>query len=568
MGYVSDRFRPPKKMELPAEVLVGVFAYLPPRDLEVVPLVCHKWREAAGEPVWKRQFFDRFGTLDVKPLKPQDTINWRRELIQRLEVLHLWRKGKFKNVSYNSTLHDVTDIFPDFPSTRLVCYNRHFGIGNFSDLQTGKVAKRRFYASQRGHQHHPVAAVDGSRLGMIYGFYDGTVATVTFSKESGVLAYRELPYKHRSSVVVVWVAKGARNATDSGAAISAVSAGHDGQIYLTRSSEVEKYETGQPILAMQCNGEVVWALDSARTVWEVREGAFTQIGTLNTIDDASMHVCGGGNLIIKTSTKIWAVNDGYTSDYELPQHLSNHKLGAFAVSNNYVAVAVRDIIVVWQLGRLSPFKWYSSPIPRDHIVDALQKPPITRLALNDVVLLVAGYNGLAIAVDLLTGTILRQVSTRISKNVLEYRRYSADGLVPVTALEIDQDPWQPHGVIGVRPMIQYFDLGTAKPAALAKKRRRAPAPRSSESADRQVAESLELAAIDQERQEFLEGLRQEYAPEDLDENEQLEYAMMLSRDDPGENSELLHALEISRSDSTSRDPDLDLAIRLSLEDNN
>lgn len=547
---------------------MAVFAWLPLKDLETVPLVCRKWYEAAGEPVWKRQFLDRFGSLDVRPLKPQSDFSWRRELVLRLEALHSWRKGKFQNVSYNSTLHDVTDIFPDFPSRRLVCYNRHFGIGNFSDLQTGKVAKRRFYASQRGHQHHPVAAVDGSRLGMIYGFYDGTVATVTFTKEHGVLSYKELPYKHRSSVVAVWVAKGARNVAENGETISTASAGHDGQVFLTCKTEICKHEIGQPILAMRCTGTYTWALDSGGGVWEITPGSCTQVGKLKTVEEASMHICEDNSAIVNNSREIWTVRAGYLSEYELPPHLFGRKMTAFAVSNHYIAAAISDIIVIWQVGRFSPFKWYVSPIPRDHTVESLEKPPITRLALNDVVLLVAGYNGLAIAVDLLTGTMLRQVSTRISKNVLEYRRYSADGLVPVTALEVDQDPWQPHGVIGVRPMIQYFDFGITKPSNLAKKRKKAPAPRSSDSAALQVAESLELAEIDQERQEFLEDLRDEYAPRDLDENEQLEYAMMLSRDVPDENTdtELQHALELSRTAPTEDETDLELAIRLSLED--
>lgn len=189
------------------------------------------------------------------------------------------------------------------------------------------------------------------------------------------------------------------------------------------------------------------------------------------------------------------------------------------------------------------------------------KPQITKLALNSVILLVAGYNGMVHAVDVLSGRPLKRISSRISKNVLDIARYSRDGFVPVTHLEIDPDPLKMRAIVSVRPAIQYLDLGcigisktlTDKKKGSKQRHRNANLlSRHDLEEDIELGDSFALA--DAEREDRNAELAESFGFEGMDPDEQVAYAMMLSRQ---------QAEAASRGSSETLDEDLRIALELS-----
>lgn len=232
------------------------------------------------------------------------------------------------------------------------------------------------------------------------------------------------------------------------------------------------------------------------------------------------------------------------------------------------------------------------------------KHPITQVALNAAVVLVAGYNGLVIALDTLSGRVLKKVNSRVSKNVLDLQQYSRDGLVPVTHLHIDPNPLCLRGVIAIRPAVQAFDLGVVEERKgldhgsrrkEARARRRSINMAYSANTHHDLREELDLhdRVEYEDRQNFErdEELRDEYGIDQLDDEEQVAYALMLSQqqeppvDDADDELARVLALSAQEQEGADRPPDnfddlyvepspsqededLSLAIALSLQLNN
>lgn len=209
-----------------------------------------------------------------------------------------------------------------------------------------------------------------------------------------------------------------------------------------------------------------------------------------------------------------------------------------------------------------------NPIGHESRLAEANKPQITKLALNSVILLVAGYNGMVYAVDALSGSPLKRISSRISKNVLDLSQYSRDGFVPVTHLEIDPDPLRLRAVISVRPALQYLDLGNIgiSKASLDKKKGPKPRFRNANTINRHdIEEDIELgdasALADAEREQRNLELAESFGLEGMEPDEQVAYAMMLSRQqeetsnvgESEQDDELRLALEVSANQAGDDD---------------
>lgn len=202
-----------------------------------------------------------------------------------------------------------------------------------------------------------------------------------------------------------------------------------------------------------------------------------------------------------------------------------------------------------------------------------EKCPITQVAVNAAVVLVAGYNGLVLAYDVLSAKLLKKINSRISKNALDLNQYSRDGLVPVTHLFVDPNPLVLRGVICVRPTLQGFDLGKVEEMRAVEPHRRAGShghnkKKSSKNKTLNInsinpqpnlREELflhhQISFDEQLADEREEALQEEYGVGDLDQDEQMRYAMLLSEQqsqDGGandEDAELARAIELSRLDA-------------------
>jgi hypothetical protein len=145
---------------------------------------------------------------------------------------------------------------------------------------------------------------------------------------------------------------------------------------------------------------------------------------------------------------------------------------------------------------------------------------------------------------------------------------------PVTHLELDSDPASPHGIIVVRSAVQYFDLGASYDKSSIKKKgvhKKPPLPytggaiQSGATSRGQIEQDIEqeLMLMDNEEEEEDEELseirherRRRSFVENMSEEEQLRYAMMLSQNQDRsrpqsqemEEEEFRRALELSAAE--------------------
>jgi len=644
---------------LPYEVLVLVFSYLPPKDLDTVPLVCKAWREVASDKVWRNSFLDQFGTLAITPVSTPFH-KWRREVLSRRLILQKWRRGtKDTDKTMNTSLVDATDVYLDFSSNEasVYCVNSWKGNGVAIDLENGKI-RRRLFASKYRNDVLPVSRNAGSRFGIVYGFFDGTLFGTSFSRDSSYTAGNvDFAYRHSSAVTALWVAKTRGFAKPAGHSISIASGSQDGTVFLTNGVGFKSYRPvhsrvlllegcmhgsytandGESLVAVYADGSLYQFSPSANEdeVFTVKE--LCSLPLTDDLIDASMQLEQCNDSVIFRTRKYILVFDlvsGELSNLSIPE---SAEITAFALDKTFspgskclVAGLSTNTVCMWSIppspaqssdytenkivlvnARSSPkeieapkpFTWapttsvgeqrqittspvweVANPIGFDSRLLEANKPQITTLATNSAVVLVGGYNGRAIAVDVLSGDTLKRIDSRIPKTVLDFSRYSRDSLVPVTHLEIDGDPNRLRGLIGVRPAIQFFDMGKA---GVSKRRTASRAKRHSSKRKRrdvnlgsstilhdmneEMALNEEFAIIDAENDEIDSSFRENFTLNDMEDEDQFEYAMMLSQQQQQEqeqhqsentdmDEELRQALEMSRLEDEARqlytDPDV------------
>ncbi|PRT54777.1 F-box/WD repeat-containing protein pof10 [Wickerhamiella sorbophila] len=548
----------------PPEVLARIFFYLEPSDLDTVPLVCKSWQENSGEKLWRRHFAARFGTLDVTALSGPD-FSWREEYLIREEILGRWTRQNLKTVSYNATLGTITDMFSDLSGSRVITFNRGRGVGNISDPRVGKVARERMFAADFSIQHR-IACLDGSRFAIVCGFHDGRIITMVFARSSHlILSYNFLQYRHDDAVTAVWVSKTHRPNVSSDT-LSFVTGGADGKVFLVFGARTDNYKqvdlSQHPIdfvWADTHSGQVVAADSSGRLFWLNKQGetvASSKLPSPLSQDDTQLFIC-CGFVIAKYRDTIYRASphgyESYAMSGEQERILAWNFDRAATTGPKYMVAAVSSgTIYCWRVDH----PVLDDPVPlfwaRPSPLTSERQPHITQVALNSVVLLIGGYNGHCVAMDLMSGETLRQVSSKLSRQVLDFRRGDTAGResFPISHLQVDPDPLQPHAILSVKEAIQYIDSGADNERIKPLRKNRKPAV-TRLAAERQTAAdiheeidfNMEMITLEDEEHNHQTHLREAYNMTDMTEEEQIAYAVLLS--EQNEDAELIQALELS-----------------------
>lgn len=579
----------------PPEVLATIFSYLDPQDLDTVPLVCKTWRDNSGEKLWRRHFVDRFGTRDISFVSGAES-TWREEYLTRLEILHRWKRHNLNTVSYNPTLGTITDLFSDLSGSRVIAFNRGRGMGNMSDPRVGKVARERLFAADFPMQQR-VACIDSSRFAIICGFHDGRMLTMVFARSSHlILSYNHLTCRHDGAVSAVWGSKTHRPQS-SASVLSFVSGGADGKVILVFGSRTDNFKESQlsehriEFVQGANNGDRIVAVDITGTVfWLDEEGTVVSTSRLPKPlqPDSTQIFISCGYVIAKYEKDIYRITPDKCEKYSLP--LGDHeKIFACSIDRaqtagpKYMVAAVSgDLLYCWRIdhpvldGDVPLFWTRMSPLTPE------RQRHVTQVALNSAVLLVGGYNGHCMAMDLMQGELLRQVSSKLSRQVLDFRRGDIGGReqFPISHLEVDPDPLQAHAVLTVKEAVQYIDSG-ADSERIKPLRRNRRAPINRVAAERQAATdineeidfNMEMIVLENEEHETQSHLRHEFGMGDMSEEEQLAYAVLLSeqnrQDAPAggaDDDDLARALQMSLepTESVDEDDELQRALNLSL----
>lgn len=593
----------PIAASLPHELLVHIFSYLSPDGLDCATQVCKAWHRSVDESTWRACFKQNFGSISTFN-RSSSSLSWRTELVRRLDYLHKWKKGHCNNLSFNACIWDISHVFADFAANRITCFSQMRGVGTIADPTRGKLSNKRVFTTKALQVVADTSCLDGSRFGLIYGFYGGRVSAVLFSHETRLRDYTLFrDTVHFGDVTSVWITK---DQSPRNTAIAALSGGEDGHVFqwsLTEGCRVKDYtvsvtEDGvaMPIIHLDSNGSIVVCMSQNGCIYLLAQGAdeFQLIARYNdSIRLDNMHffvdfISGYGIFATRDKCIRFELSPN-TNLVELSQNRPNPSpYTALNIDKTYfpikddapgsnfrcVAAATDDNkVFVWRLqdspthdGVIVPMRASQSPFQASN-----NAPTITALALNPVVLLLGSYNGVTVATDLLTGEFLRIVSSRFSKRALNLRVSDDPGSLqawPTTQLELDPDPSNPHGIIVVRSAVQYFDLGAELDKSVikkkgVKKRNQMPysgnaygqSSRTSRLTSREIAAELGLSDLGSDEEGELSQLERNY--QSMSEEEQLNYALMLSTEasqlEDEQDEDLRRALELSAQYTSADD---------------
>lgn len=572
---------------LPPEVLVEVFSNLTPNCLDACSLVCKHWYNVLNNDAsWRAAFYKLFDCRSFN--RVTSSLKWRTELVSRLDIIHKWTKGHAKNLSFNGGIMEISHVFSDFSASRLILFSSQLGVGVVADPSKGKVATPRIFTDKSLQYTGEVCCTDGSRFGMIFGLRNGNLCGVIFSQETRIRDYSAMNGSHTGEVSSVWINK--LESPRAYIGIGALSGGEDGHVFawdLDKGEIIHDYTLCQGVavthikcdskdraIAITADGKVFILFEGAEefallgqfsVVLNERGRSYSRLSFFEVDFNCNFAVYADDFRILRFKIS----ND--PSHFEIDEFVTPEARAIDCVAIDrtqfsragtnkdtpggncrYLAASSsNDLIFIWLLQaeatdhRIEPFRKMISPFQ----VDRADVPSVTAIALNSVVLLVGSYNGVTVAYELLTGKYLRVVSSRFSKRALNLRanpHFADTGLLSISHLEFDSEPSNPHGIIVIGSAIQYFDLGATLSAVKkkgVKKARRnkyfagvgeSTAVASKEEISKEIEQGIELMNIEDaevaETQEANQRLKELFDADGLSEEDQLQYALMLSQD--------------------------------------
>lgn len=571
-------------MELPDEVLVAVFRHLSVRDLDAARGVSRRWHRCAGEPVWRDQFGERYGSTRAARIAASPL--WRQELLARAQVLQRWRRlAKDVDVTFNTQLFDTTHIYADFGARRILAVNAHKCKCAVFCARRGSLLRR--FSARESSPTLPLSAVHGSRFALAVGAYDGCVTVRPLGGAQIVGEPRKLPEAHTSAVSALWITP--HHSLHKGGApdaVSLASGGTDGVLALANLAQRRdaRFFLSSPVLHV--SGSMHGADPSTPFViavcldGTVHKADFTDCVTLGRLPPsaaayAQLVLCSGFALV-RASTSVHVLNletrELHSLDFAEPVRAlavdETYSLGA-----RYCAVALAETVFLYEVGATQPLRVFS---PLSHPNLPL---PVSALALNPVVMLVSGQNGQTLALDALGGRELRRANSRFPRAAIDFHLYTDAGSLPTSHVLVDTDPFSLRAAIVLKGAVQVLEAGVEKKE---EKTKRKPRPalntrRSSRSAEGRQAlrelKEIERTADEEDAEgRAARAAREEFVIAELDEDEQLRLALVMSDGGDARDPDLARALELSQLPadppaelSADEDEQLRLAIERSLQ---
>lgn len=543
---------------LPPEILAKTFSYLDVDSLDCSRLVCRKWSSLIDDSIYRLVFLRKFATLNVPRLSYDGS--WRQELLWRERSLNQWQSTRITTVAYNVGLNPVTDLFADFQTSKAFAFNRQRGIGIYSNFKTGRVYKQKLFAQRLRGDPQSVSCVDASKHFIVYGMYDASVAIVALARSGVPVAEAYNTTSHERTVSCVWVVKGPVQGKSD--ILSVVSAGLDGIVALwfgiptaETSKLVECRVSQHGILQMHCSVDRVVVLDTAGflNVIEI-EGTECHpraLSSLHPTPQAELVIV-EQYLVVATPQAIYRIElaDGTIKRFELLSKVG--VVSAFAIdrtSSNggptLLSAAFDDrTVATWWLQDDAGESGYIPTTNQWLCAQAADDFAGCQIAMNSVVIVVANPSGSILVMNALTGEKIRQISGRLNSAMPSASRQNRNPQLRVT-LQLNEDLMQTEGVLAVGPCILYYGADNPRKQNH-KSSQHQPRYRRKQKFEEEIEAGVFFNYEENEDLQQLRNMRQEFALENLSEEDQLDYAMMLSRDVENESdSELAEALRLS-----------------------
>lgn len=593
---------------LPQEILEGIFQWLDIRSLDAAGLVCRKWNECiSNDSVWRAAFVRYYGTGSFG--RVSNSLSWKVEMIERYNCLRQWKKASgATHVTFKTPLPTISDFNMDFPAMRMVAFNSLSAYGAIADPSKGKVATPLLKTNGMSHHDEIMTSIAVSKFGLIYGFLNGLVAGVFFSKGTTVRTTVHFDDSHLSEVNSSWLAQ---DANPRSCEIGVITGDIDGTIIVwdaTNGSKILDFKVG-----LEESSENIVYLDSDAKdkiiigtskglvyLWEMSTRNLVNIGGPIYEEDFDLNLTehtflfetdfSGGYVVVSNGVRLLRHRIASISDQQETVMFSSHlpglyfpdELFALAIDksphlNSNMSTSPKLIpggnarhIIATDRGK-NAYVWdlraqvdVHGQIPLFHHISTPFHNPVNigMVAINSLVFALASYQGMVVVYNLLTAKKLQLVTARFPRKIYDY----SEGLPTALPyhhepfhLKLDPDVTNPHGVIIIKGAVQYFNYGVDSSKSKVKAKgikKRVPVKRSLHHGGPGTPRNEELLKeIDDDyliMKEVNRDLASErrfhtpYITDGLTEEEELSYALMLSQDTP-------------------QDKDVEEAIKLSLE---
>ncbi|ODQ68267.1 hypothetical protein NADFUDRAFT_81285 [Nadsonia fulvescens var. elongata DSM 6958] len=229
-----------KVINLPTEIMIGIFSFLDTNSLDNCSLVCQNWYHLLNDDTaWRLSFSNHFGTEHFN--RVSSSLKWRTELIKRQQYLRKWRRKNVLNVSFNGNISFISHVYTDFDAKRIIAFSDVSGLGVVADPSKGRLASPKIYIDSNLRSTSEVVVSSGSRFGLICGLESGRVCVTLFSRQTRNRDRIMMTDYHRAVVTAVWInqfesSKQAQQASVNGGSDSsrkhvALSADANGSLY-------------------------------------------------------------------------------------------------------------------------------------------------------------------------------------------------------------------------------------------------------------------------------------------------------------------------------------------------
>lgn len=595
----------------PHEILVQIFQWLDIRSLDAVGLVSTSWHRCiSSDSVWRAVFVRTYGTASFG--RVTSSLSWKSEVIDRHDYLRNWKKSAgAAHVTFKTPVASITTLCMDFPAMRMVAFSSNSDMGVIADPSKGKVASPLLKTNGLTHHIELRTSVAVSRFGLIYGFGSGQVGGVFFSKGTTVRTFVAFDERHVGIVTCVWLAKDVspRN-TDIGVIsggedgmVMVWNAAKGTKLFEFRVGSEERPETIVYIDSDAKDRIIVGTKEGLVYLWEKEQPEVIVIGRpLDSLDVITYFVFEtdfpGGYVVVANDHMLVRhkiTRDPFEMSTDLFEYfwedqneirvLSMDKSPYINTNTNSVTKLVPGGNARYMIGtgmRQKAYVWdvraalnSNGLVPLMHCVSApkhLASATIAAVSINSLVFGISTNAGTAVGVvllfNVLTGAKVQLATTRFPRRLVDYtefdyREFSAENAQSFNPfhLELDSDTSNPHGIAVVNSAVQYFSYGVDASKSKIKSKgikKKVPAKRSLHHSMPGVPRNEELLKeidddylIMKENHRELaseERFRTPFIGEGLTEEDQLSYALMLSRDNP-----------------PPQDKDVEEAIKLSLE---
>lgn len=200
-------------LQLPSEILIDIFSWLDLSSLEVVATVCTKWRHIVNDDsLWRRIFCMSFENESFFS-RLTSSVSWRVEYAERVNALRRWKRDSLNTrgiITFKIPIYFINSYAVDFVGMRVVTYSLIRNKGFAADLTKGRLG----YPCIKPQIVDEYTSIVSSKFGMAFGYVDGTISTVTFSRGTSVRDYKNFMGAHHDPVTALWTCQNVSPRTD------------------------------------------------------------------------------------------------------------------------------------------------------------------------------------------------------------------------------------------------------------------------------------------------------------------------------------------------------------------